>query len=211
VPGQRAGTTGDVGGAGAVGDDDAVPIVRLPPEFERESPGASRLATECLLNMGYLMSRVEAHGEALARAQGIPSIPAFNVLDILLSAGQPVPPSTIAERMIITRGTVTSILHSLERHGLIRRRSHAADGRMRLVELTSEGASCAEALLPELHAAEQRWMACLTEDQQRTLLHLIALLQANAPEPPAKRGGRPRKLTPREVGNGDAANRQSAQ
>jgi DNA-binding MarR family transcriptional regulator len=105
------------------------------------------------------------------------------VLDILLSAGGTIQPSAIAERMIITRGTVTSILDSLERRGLIRRRQHAADRRMRLVEITPEGAARVEALLPDLHAAERRWMACLTPDQQRLLLHLVALLQFNAPAP----------------------------
>src|SRR6185503_8444501 len=85
----------------------ASPIVRLEPGFEAEWAGASRLATECVLNLGVLGEQMAAFGEALARRHGVPSRAAFNVLAILAGAEGPLPPSTIAERMVVSRPALT--------------------------------------------------------------------------------------------------------
>ena len=85
----------------------AEPRFPLDPSLEQEWPEASALATACFLNMGYLASRVQAYVEALVRRHGLPSMSAFNVLTILHGAGEPLLPSTIAERMVVTRGTMT--------------------------------------------------------------------------------------------------------
>ena len=159
----------------------ATPRFRVEPEFETTYPGASRLATECVLNTGYIADRFGAYVEALVRRRGIPSMAAFNALEVVRGAGEPLPPSVIAERMVLSRGTMTSILDSLERRGLIRRVRHERDRRMRRVIVTDEGARRALAVLPELHAAEQRWLACLTPNQQRMLLRLVAILEAHLP------------------------------
>jgi DNA-binding MarR family transcriptional regulator len=104
---------------------------------------------------------------------------AFNVLTILNGAGEPLLPSLIAERLIITRGTVTGVIDSLERHGLVRRTTHARDGRMRLIAITAEGSERALRVRGELHREEKRLLSCLTEPQQRQLLSMVARLQAN--------------------------------
>ena len=156
------------------------PRVRTEPDFEDAWPGASRLATECILNLGFLHQQTEAFGQSLVRRHGVPSVAAFNVLTILHGASESLPPSTIAERMIVSRPTMTGVLGTLERRGLVRRLPHGKDHRMALIEITSEGRSRVERLRPELHQAEKRWMACLTEGEQRALLSMLAKLEANA-------------------------------
>lgn len=89
------------------------------------------------------------------------------------------PPSTIAKRMTVARGTMTGILDSLQRRGLIRRIPHEEDGRRVLVEMTAEGAAGLMRLHHQLHRAEKRVMECLTESQQRSLLRILAVLQAH--------------------------------
>lgn len=173
------------------------PRVRVNPELEKKFPGTSVLATECIVNFTFLADRLDAFGESLVRGHGIPSVAAFNVLEILHVAGEPLPPSTIAERMIVARGTMTGILNSLQRRGLIRRIPHEEDGRMVLIEMTSEGVARLTRLHPQLHRAEKRVMDCLTESQQRSLLGMLAALQAQlldevlaespAEEPPLNR------------------------
>ena len=148
--------------------------------FEDAWPGASALATECILNLGFLQQLMEAFGQSLVRRHGIPSVAAFNVLTILHGAGEPLSPSTIAERMIVSRPTMTGILGTLERRGLIRRQPHEKDGRMALIEIAADGRQKVERLLPELHQAEKGWMECLTDSEQRALLAMLARLEANA-------------------------------
>jgi DNA-binding MarR family transcriptional regulator len=157
--------------------------VQLGPDFATAWPGASRLATECVLNLGVLGEQMAAFGEALARHHGIPSRAAFNVLAILDGAGEPLPPSTIAERMIVSRPTLTGVLGTLERRGMVRRLPHPTDRRMALIAIAPRGRAAVAGLRPALHQAERRWLDCLTEEEQGALLGMLARLQANAPAP----------------------------
>ena len=156
------------------------PRIRLEPSFATTWPGASRLATECVLNLGVLSEQMAAFGEALVRQQGIPSRAAFNVLAILDGANEPLTPSTIAERMVLSRPTLTGVLGTLERRGMIGRLPHPTDGRMALIALAPRGRVAVAWLRPALHQAEKRWMDCLTEEEQRELLRMLGRLQANA-------------------------------
>ena len=131
--------------------------------------------------MAVLYEQTAAFGEALVRRHGIPSRGAFNVLAILHGAGEPLPPSTIASRMIVTRPTMTGLLGTLERRALITRVPHPTDGRMALVSLTPRARAQVESFRPGLHAAEKQWVGCLTEAEQQMFLRMLAKLQANAP------------------------------
>jgi DNA-binding MarR family transcriptional regulator len=157
------------------------PMFRVNPGFEEEWPGASALATELVLNLVSLADRLQSYGQALMSECDLPSSAAFNVLAIVLGAGEPLPPSVIAQRMVVSRQTITGILDSLEKRGLARRVPHAEDRRMTLIEITPEGKRRTENLLPRLHAAESEGMSCLTPEEQRTLLRLIAQLQHSIP------------------------------
>jgi DNA-binding MarR family transcriptional regulator len=157
----------------------------VQPSFTQEWPHASALATECVLNIMALSEQLVGVGEALIRRQGIPSPAAFNVLVVLADAGQPLPPSEIAARMLLARPTITGILRSLERRGLVRRVPHPHDGRMQLLDATVEGRTRLDRVLPELHAIEKRWMGCLSVGEQRKFLRTLAQLQAGAPSEPA--------------------------
>jgi DNA-binding MarR family transcriptional regulator len=159
------------------------PRVRIEPNFATTWPGASPLATECVLNLGVLSEQMAAFGEDLARQHRIPSRAAFNVLAILEGAGEPLPPSIIAERMIVSRPTLTGVLRTLERRGMIRRLPHPTDGRMALISIAPHGRAAVAGLRPALHQAEKRWLDCLTEEEQRELLGMVARLQANALAP----------------------------
>lgn len=65
----------------------------------------------------------------------------------------------------------------------MKRTPHARDRRMVLVELTPEGAERVAGLRPRLHLAEKRWMVSLGEVEQRALLGMLMVVQANAPRP----------------------------
>lgn len=167
--------------------DDPVAALRVETDFAQTYPEASALATECMLNVARLAVRCRGHVEALVRRHGLPSMAAFNALEVVRGANEPLPPSIIAERMVVGRGTVTAIVDTLDRRGLIRRHPHETDRRMRLVAVTAEGSARARAVLPELHQMERHWVRALDIGEQRELLRLVALFQSGVGPPHVER------------------------
>src|SRR4051794_38945290 len=93
-----------VGMGAADGPTDPAPEVRVGGQQEQEWPGSSSLATDCVLNLVRLADRMLGYGLAITAGHGVRSVGAFNVLTILHGADGPLLPSTIAARMIVTRG-----------------------------------------------------------------------------------------------------------
>jgi DNA-binding MarR family transcriptional regulator len=139
------------------------------------------LASECFVNLirtGQLL--IDLHNRQ-TRADYQLSASAREALAVLEGAGEPLAPSVIAERLLITTGTMTSLLDTLERRGLVRRMSHAGDRRKLLVDVTAAGQAIIDELLPSLHARERDVIfAALTNSEQRELLQLLAKLQEAA-------------------------------
>jgi DNA-binding MarR family transcriptional regulator len=160
----------------------STPAVRLPPGFEEEFPDASRRATEAFLNLGMLAGAVRSAVDAIVAEEGLPSMAAFNVLSVLAGDPEPLQPSTVADRMMVTRATVTGVLDSLESRGLLRRAPHASDGRSRTVSLTRSGRRLVARLVPRLHAFERDLMTVLTDRELDRLLASVAALQARIVE-----------------------------
>lgn len=127
------------------------------------------------------------------------------ILAVVEGAGEPLEPSVIAQRLLITTGSVTSLLDNLEKRDLIRRLPHPQDRRKLLVDITPAAQAIVDELLPSLHARERDVMsAALSKSEQRELLRLIAKLQhaalqaqstpaANAV--PRQRASRPKRDT----------------
>ena len=154
------------------------PLVRVGADFEDEYPGADALATECFANLWraaeLLMGLHNRH--TLDQYQLSPS--ARGVLAVVEGAGQPLEPSVIAERLVVTTGSMTSLLDNLEKRGLVRRLPHPDDRRKLLIDITPDAQAIVDELLPALHALERDVMAAaLTASEQRTLLRSLAKLQ----------------------------------
>jgi DNA-binding MarR family transcriptional regulator len=153
------------------------PAVRAPEGFEDEFPGADRRATEAFLNLGLLLGAVRGAVEQLVVEEGLPSMAAFNVLSVLAGDPEPLRPSVIAARMMVTRATTTGVLSSLEARGLIRRRDDASDGRSHRIALTPQGRRVAARLVPRMHAFEADLMGALGDADLDRLLDAVAVLQ----------------------------------
>ena len=125
-----------------------------------------------------------------ARAEYGLSATGKQALAVIEGAREALEPSVIAERLIITTGSMTSILDTLERAGLVRRMPHPADRRKLLVDVTDEAIAIVDELLPSLHQRERTIIDdALTAAEQRTLIALLAKVQASlaehADDPPA--------------------------
>ena len=108
----------------------------------------------------------------------------------------------IAERLLITTGSMTSLLDTLQKRGLIRRLPHPGDRRKLLVGITPDAQLIVDEFLPSLHARERELIsAALTTSEQRQLLRHLAKTQQAAiragPAPPIRdaRHTRPDRTT----------------
>jgi DNA-binding MarR family transcriptional regulator len=100
-------------------------------------------------------------------------------LAVLDGAGQPLSPTAIAERLIVTTASVTSLLDTLERRGLVERRPDPTDRRRLLIVITQDGKAIVDQFLPEVVALQTAALATLTEAQRRQLVELLATVGAN--------------------------------
>lgn len=150
---------------------------QIAPGFEARYPNASARATECAMNLVYtadlLVKRIACLLQPfdLSPASGL-------VLSIVADAESPLPPHKIADRLIISRATVTGLVDSLERRGYVQRRPHHSDRRMLLVELTDTGRQVADAFRPIVHRHQKLWLEILSDEEQQRLIDSLQQVQA---------------------------------
>lgn len=157
------------------------PIVRVGDDFEDEYPGASAPATECYANLIRTADLLLGLHNRHTSEQYQLSPSARGVLAVVEGAGQPLEPTVIAERLMVTTGSMTSLLDNLEKRGLIERLRHPDDRRKLLVDITPNAKAIVDELLPALHARERDVIdAALTATEQRSLLGLLAKVQQAA-------------------------------
>ena len=151
--------------------------IQVSPNFNEQYPDASPKATETAMNLvrtsDLLVKRIAELVQPfdLTPSSGL-------VLGILADVGAPLPPNQIAERLIISRASMTSLLDSLERRGYVRRLPHEADRRMLLIELTDAGRQVAHEFRLVVHRHQKAWLAVLTEQEQVQLIDALHRLQA---------------------------------
>src|SRR5258708_29873059 len=73
------------------------------------------------------------------------SASASQILTTVEGAGEPLAPHIIADRLLVTTGTMTTLLDTLERRGLIRRIPYPGDRRKLLIDLTDDGRAVVDA------------------------------------------------------------------
>ena len=150
--------------------------IQIPPDFEERYPNSSARATECAMNLVFtadlLVKRISNLLKPfdLSPASGL-------VLSILADSDSPLQPNQIADRLIISRATVTGLIDSLERRGYVRRQPHQSDRRILLIELTDTGRQVAHAFRPIVHQHQNVWMEALNEKEQGQLIDSLQRLQ----------------------------------
>ncbi|HUZ71074.1 MAG TPA: MarR family transcriptional regulator [Candidatus Saccharimonadales bacterium] len=155
--------------------------MRQAAHFEEEFPGASRSASEVLLNLARTSSVTLAeldrrHKEAIGRL----SLSGWQALAVIDGAGEPLPPTVIGERLLLTSGSITSLLDTLERRGLVRREPHPDDRRKLLVDITDKARTLVDPMLAQVHATSMDVTAGISEADREHLIQTLAKLRANA-------------------------------
>jgi DNA-binding MarR family transcriptional regulator len=155
------------------------PALRVDPDFAEEYPGADPLSTECFMNIARASDQMLGELNRRLKADYDLSVSAATVLAIIDGAGEPITPGVIAERAIIAAASTTSVLDTLEKRGLVERRPHPTDRRKLLIDLTANGRTTIDHILPGIHRLEEEVMRALTPDERRDLLGLIAKVQTS--------------------------------
>lgn len=152
--------------------------ITIAPHFEELYPDASPGATECAMNLVLTAELMEKSIAGLLNPFDLSPASGL-VLSILADADTPVSPNNIADRLIISRASVTSLLDSLEKRGYAIRRPHPSDRRMIWVEPTELGRQIADEFRPVVHRRQKAWLGVLSEDEQRQLVELLHRIQAS--------------------------------
>jgi len=93
----------------------------------------------------------------------------------------PINLADLAERSRVTRATMTGLIDTLERDGLVKREHSADDRRMLLVRLTSSGRTYLDQILPDYFRRVTLVMSQLTPDERKMLVSLIGKVQQSLP------------------------------
>ena len=102
----------------------------------------------------------------------------FSVLMLLLNktescGAQPSTPAELAELCGVTRATMTGLIDTLERDGLVTREPDPVDRRMMSVKLTARGHERLGEVLPDHFRRMAALMSGLTESERKTLVSLL--------------------------------------
>ncbi len=148
------------------------PVANDPDAFRAEFEGGNPLANQAMRNLVRLSDvlvdavnrRLRVHGLHLATAQA---------LSVLEGADHPLTPNQIGQHLHLTSGTVTTVIDSLERRGLVERHPHPEDRRKVLVSITDAGRAVLDRYLPEAVAIQTAMLASLDDDELSTLNELL--------------------------------------
>jgi DNA-binding MarR family transcriptional regulator len=156
--------------------------VHIAPDFDQRYPDASSKATECAMNMVLTADLLEKQISRLLQPFGLSPATGL-VLSILADSQTPVSPNQIADRLIISRASVTSLIDSLEKHGYVTRQPHQSDRRMLFIELTDAGRQVADQFRPVIHRNQYQWLKVLSGQEQEQLIKILHRLQAALIDP----------------------------
>jgi DNA-binding MarR family transcriptional regulator len=91
-------------------------------------------------------------------------------------------PAQLADSAGVTRATMTGLVDSLERDGMVTRRPDPADRRQLSVELTPIGVGFLNKIMPEHFRRIAALMSVLSENERRTMVRLLAKIATAASE-----------------------------
>jgi DNA-binding MarR family transcriptional regulator len=109
---------------------------------------------------------------------------------------KPLTPAELADRTGVTRATMTGLVDTLERAGLVTRTPHQEDRRMMCVSLTKRGEKLLAQIMPD-HFRRMAWlMAPLSENERKTFVRLLSKVLSRASEEPASSAHSPSPSAP---------------
>jgi DNA-binding MarR family transcriptional regulator len=176
-------------------------LVQVDADFEQEYPGADPTCTEAYASLCRTGEALLGELDRRVRLTFGISQAAATALAVIDGAGAPLTPSQVSDRVMTPSATTTATLDLLEQRGWIRRIPNPGDRRSTLIEITADGRTVADQLLPGIRVLEKTILSALTPAERTYLLDLLAKILARAadvstqqPEPLAGQRVRPARL-----------------
>ena len=130
-----------------------------------------------------LVTRLRANLERQGLTEG-----RIRVLAILLAKDSPMTHTELAKASGVTKATITGLVNSLERDGLVERSACSGDRRVRFIAVTSEGEAILRDILPGHMQLLSQCLGVMRPDERSKLLNLLEKfherLAAEVPNPP---------------------------
>ena len=152
-----------------------MPKIQMPDDFYDQTPDANVMATEAVMNTIRTADMLFDLIGRLLRPLNVSAAGGL-VLGILRDHG-PMSPSTLGERLIVTRATVTGLVDSLEQHGFVRRSANPTDRRSLVVQITPAGHAVLQELRTIVHRNEKAWLSGLSDADLRSYIEQLHQIQ----------------------------------
>jgi DNA-binding MarR family transcriptional regulator len=176
-------------------------------EASKEFPDLDPSAVEAFLHLLLTGDDVFAVSERNLSEHGI-SHGRFGVLMLLWRSNQPPgpdvnpedcvagprTPAELADAAGVTRATMTGLIDTLERDGLVKREPDPNDRRMMSVVLTAKGEKFLQNFLPGHFKLISSLMATLSEAERKALVSLLMKVQQHATNLRAELAGQPSSI-----------------
>lgn len=162
--------------------------IRVGRGFRREFPGCDPAAAETLANL--VRAATAALDEIDRRRRTLANLSAsgFEALAVLDGADGPLTGTDIANHLLVTTASITSLLDTLTRRGYIERQPHPHDRRKTLISITGAGRELVDAMLPTVHTAATQFLDGLTAGELEALItactHLRTRIDELSQNPP---------------------------
>lgn len=161
-----------------------MPLLMLKdvPRYERlleaakQYPELDPSACEVFMNLlrtgdeVFRLMHAHYHGHSISQGRFVVLVLLF---DRLAGSSGAHTPAELAEKAGVTRATMTGLIDTLERDGLVHREPDLADRRRLSVSLTKKGDAFIKTLLPVHFRRIAELMSPLSENERKTLVRLL--------------------------------------
>jgi len=155
-------------------------VRRAVAEF---APEADLDAMNVVLNLFRLAGRIQQDVETTVHRPSGLTWAAFRLLITIRHAG-PLSPLELARLFSVAQSSISSVVNTLERYGLIVREASPEDGRSVLITLTEAGEAVAAELFRRQNRREREWTRALTRRERETFVRLLLKLLEHRPALP---------------------------
>ena len=101
----------------------------------------------------------------------------FNIMSTLFKNGGEMTPSEISESVFREKNSITAVLNTLEREGVLRREPSSSDRRSVKVVITDKGWKEANRLNPVAQELSRETLACMEKDKVEELVEIMRNLR----------------------------------